>query len=59
MKRIKHVAYVYTVSQKNYGVEFGNNFAKSKPIFKIISLLEQNYMSDKMHINFFTTSKLC
>ena len=55
---IVSVAFIYTVSQKRVLPNFDNNFVKSRPIFKILSLLERELnVKQKLH-NMFPSTRL-
>ena len=48
----------YTVSQKRVLPNFGNNFVKSRPIFKILSLLERELNAKQKLHNMFPSTRL-
>ena len=58
MSNVPLGGHLYTVSQKRMLPNFGNNFVKSRPIFKILSLLERELnLKQKLH-NMFTSIRL-
>ena len=56
VERIPLGGHLYTVSQKRMLPNFGNNFVKSRPIFKILSLLETELNLKQKSHNMFTSS---